>query len=162
MAGHFSMEMKGGWDIIQSVTQMTSSGSVVCGCSLSPLVSAFIRGAATARRPRDLCVFLSSVSFQALCHGSCSRWLMNCLAVKERGMLAYHQPLTLLLVSTSLSYLQPYISCFLLSYDVLPEMESPGGVNSSSVAKYIICWDLHVLEEGVKNTESHFTVARQQ
>lgn len=72
--------------------------------------------------------------------------MFNELSCKEKVVLA-HQHSSLLPVSASLSYLQPYLHLFLLSSGVFPELESPGGVNSPSVARYIICWNLHVTEE---------------
>lgn len=34
-----------------------------------------------------------------------------------------------------------------------PRLESPGGVNSSSAERYIICWDSHVIQEGVRQVK---------
>lgn len=38
-----------------------------------------------------------------------------------------------------------------------PELESPGGVNSSSGERYIICRDLHVREESVNTLQKYFS-----
>lgn len=91
--------------------------------------------------------------------GIVPRWLwkvFNELSCKEKVVLA-HQHSFLLPVSASLSYLQPYLSCFLLSWVVFPELKSPRRVNSPSVERYIICWDLHVTEE-CKEHKMHATL----
>lgn len=87
--------------------------------------------------------------------GTVPRWLwgmLNELSCKET-VVPCHQHSSLLPVSASLSYLQPYPSCFLLSSGIFFGLESPGGVTSSSLDRYIICWDLHVIEESVQHTK---------
>lgn len=102
--------------------------------------------------PLDLHKLISSFSFQALHHGGCERFLMNCL-VRRRLCLPISTHPSSLFLHHFLIYSHISVA-FLLSFGIFPKLESRGGVNSSSLERYVICWDLHVPEEKVKNTKS--------
>lgn len=87
--------------------------------------------------------------------------MFNELSCKEKVVLAHQR--SSLLPCFCITFLFTAISQLLFAELGLfpPELESPGGVNSSSGERYIICRDLHVREESV-NTHSKSISVRQQ
>lgn len=82
--------------------------------------------------------------FQAYCHSGRERCLMNCLVRRQLCLPISTYPssqfLHHFLIYSHISAAFCWATAFSLNW------KAPGGVNSSSVERYIICWDLHVVE----------------
>lgn len=104
-----------------------------------------------ASRPHDLRELIPCFSFQAYCHGACERCLMNCLV--RRGLCLPIIPPPCFCITV---FIYSHISaafCWAMAF--ASNWKSLGGVNSCSVERCIICWDLHVTE-CVTNTKKVF------